>query len=209
MIGGYMIAVSIEKLTRGKYKVVTDQDISILLYYKEMKALEIKEGLEIRPESWEKALEILFIRGKKRVYHLLGRQDYTSQDVRKKLLKDGYTEVMVEEIIDYFLDKGFIDDLRFVEKYYDYYKKQKSQRMIKMKLREKGIDSGLLKEFFQEHVNAETEFDTAAILLQKKYGNKEFVREDYIKMVRFLANKGFDYDVSKITVEALFKKNDL
>lgn len=203
-----MIALKIEKQPRGRYRILTDEDVSILLYYKEMKALEIEEGKEITEKAWRQAQEILLTRGKKRVYHLLGRQDYTVSDIRNKLHKDGYSAVLVDQITTYFIDKGFIDDLRYIEKYYEYYKDQKSRRMIEMKLKEKGIDSAVLKGFFDELSAGSQESDTAARLLHKKFANKQVTRDDYVKMVRFLSYKGFNYDVCRAAVEELLKQED-
>ncbi len=120
-----MIVIEIEKKERGKYRIVTDEDITIYLYYKELKALALEINREITEANWAKAMSILLARGKKRVFHLLARQDYTRYYITKKLRKDGYRDCLIEEIITYFEDKGFIDDLRFVEKYYAYYKEQK------------------------------------------------------------------------------------
>lgn len=202
--GETMFVLAIEKLERGKYKIITDEDINILLYYKEYKALEFEENKEVSTENWEKALQIITTRGKKRVYHLLGRQDYTRNDIRKKLHKDGHPSAIIDDIIFYFEDKGFIDDMNYVRKYYAYHKNSKSKRVIEMKLREKGVEREILKEFFVEIDVTVIENETAKKLLNKKYGRKDVIGDDRVKMVQFLAYKGFDYDVAKRTVTEFF-----
>lgn len=198
----------IQKLEKGKNKIILDNEDYVILYYKELKAFKMVQEEALSEETWTLATKAMTTRGKKRVYHLLGKKDYVIEEIRKKLEKEDYPSAMIETILDYFIELGFLDDVNYTEKYYRYQKTTKSRRMIEMKLSEKGIPRDTIKAFFESVDHQETEYETAAKLLEKKYSSKAVTREDYNKMARFLAYKGFDYDVIKSVIMTYLKTNE-
>ncbi|PKM68142.1 MAG: hypothetical protein CVU95_05730 [Firmicutes bacterium HGW-Firmicutes-2] len=198
----------IRKLEKGKHKILLDNDDYVILYYKELKAFKMVQDEAVEEETWALAKKAMTTRGKKRVYHLLGKKDYVIEEIRKKLVKEDYPSGIIEIILDYFIELGFLNDESYTEKYYRYQKATKSRRMIEMKLSEKGIPRDTIKTFFETVDHQETEYETAQKLLEKKYNNKDVTKEDYNKMARFLAYKGFDYDVINSVIMTYLKPKD-
>ncbi|PKM55058.1 MAG: hypothetical protein CVU98_12720 [Firmicutes bacterium HGW-Firmicutes-3] len=198
----------IRQLEKGKNKIILENDDYVLLYYKELKAFKMVQEEEINEDTWQLARKTMITRGKKRVYHLLGKKDYVIEEIRKKLVKEDYPVAIIETILDYFIELGFLNDKSYTEKYYRYQKATKSRRIIEMKLSEKGIPREIIKAFFETVDHQETEYETAENLLKKKYNNKEVTKEDYNKMARFLAYKGFDYDVIKPVIMTYLKSTE-
>lgn len=192
-----MKVIRIEKLERGKHRITTDNELIFYLYFKEIKGLAIVVDESLTEQQWEKIVEILTVRGKKRVYHLLARQDYTTKKLKDKLRKDGYPDKILESIVNYFLEKGFVDDYAYTEKFYNSYKKSKGRRVIEGKLLEKGISQEIVKTFFESLNEPNTEAETALRLLEKKFGRYAKDDLDYQKMVRFLAYRGFSYELCR------------
>jgi regulatory protein len=203
-----MYIKEIKKLENGKNKIILDNDDYVILYYKELKAFKMVQDEAIEEETWALARKAVTTRGKKRVYHLLGKKDYVIEEIRKKLVKEDYPIGIIETILDYFIELGFLNDESYTEKYYRYQKAEKSRRMIEMKLSEKGIPRDTIKAFFETVDHQETEYVTAQKLLEKKYNNKEVTKDDYNKMAHFLAYKGFDFDVIKSVIMTYLKPKD-
>ncbi len=198
----------IRKLEKGKNKILLENGDYVILYYKELKAFKMVQDEEIEEETWALARKAMTIRGKKRVYHLLGKKDYVIEEIRKKLVKEDYPGPIIEDILNYFIELGFLNDENYTEKYYRYQKTTKSRRMIEMKLGEKGIPRDIIKTFFESVDHKETEYETAAKLLEKKYNSRVVTREDYNKMARFLAYKGFDYEVINAVIMTYLKTTE-
>jgi len=198
----------IQKLEKGKNKIILENEDYVILYYKELKTFNMVQEEEMDEDTWDLARKAMTTRGKKRVYHLLGKKDYVIEEIRKKLVKEGYPSPIIEIILNYFIELGFLSDENYIEKYYRYQKTLKSRRMMEMKLSEKGIPRDTIKTFFESVEHQETEYETAAKLLEKKYNNKVVTREDYNKMARFLAYKGFDYDIIKAVIMTYLKTTE-
>lgn len=203
-----MLIESIEKGRNGKKKVLLDDREVILLYDKEVKKYGLKVGEEITERIWGEILQLLEIRGKKWIFHLLAKKDYTISLIENKLRKVSYPESVIRNIVEYFLEKNFLDDKIYIEKYYKYYKHYKSKRIIEQDLMKKGVTRDILKEFFDISFDEDIEKKTALNLLKKKMRYK--VKEDSIKfkMIKYLADKGFDYSMSKEMVENYWNEEE-
>jgi len=191
-----MLVRSIEKGEKGKRKILIDNQI-IYLYEKERKKFHLEEGSEISEEVWGDISHLLEVRGKKWVYHLLAKRDYTHHIIGEKLKKAHYPECVVEGITDYFKEKNFLDDENYIVKYYRYHKHYKSRRMIERDLWKKGINKELVKSFFDKSFDLEAEKETATQLLIKKMRHKEKTEEIRFKTIRYLMGKGFEYETIK------------
>ena len=70
----------------------------------------------------------------------------TVSEVREKCRKLGFTEEYIDEIIEYLVENGYLDDEKYVMKYIlEIIKlKKKSRQEIKMDLIRRGIDEQLI-----------------------------------------------------------------
>lgn len=192
-----MKITEITQAGKGKYIITNDNECFVCLYYKELKGLQFEVGQVTSEEQWDIANKSVVTRGKKRIFHLLARKDYTESEIRKKLDKEHYHEANQTTIIDYFRELGYIDDVKYVTKFYNYHKTSKSRRIIEQKLKLKGIDGTVLKEVLEVEVGDQDAYLAARAHGIKKYGHKVMKKEDYPKMVQFLMRKGFDYPLCK------------
>ena len=72
----------------------------------------------------------------------------TISEVREKCRKLGFTEEYIDEIIEYLVENGYLDDEKYVMKYIlEIIKlKKKSRQEIKMDLIRRGIDEQLIEK---------------------------------------------------------------
>lgn len=203
-----MIITEIKEIGKGKYKITRDDDIYLTLYYREMKGLSFRVEEEAGEEQWAIGLKSVIARGKKRVFHLLAKKDYTEHEIITKLSREHYHETQIHVILGYFRELGYIDDSCYVRKYYNVYKTSRSRRIIEQKLSQKGIGRQLIKETIDEEAGDEDAYKAAKGHAEKKYGRKDVTGEDYPKMIQFLMRRGFDYNLSRQVIQELMNSRE-
>lgn len=92
---------------------------------------------------------------------------------------------------------NYLNDERFAEVYTEsLVERQKSEREIRQKLYEKGIESWLIDRVITEHLDAEKIKTTAEELVTKKWHSLHMhpVRKRKEKVLQYMMRKGFKYD---------------
>lgn len=203
-----MLIRKIEQIQKGKQIITREDDAFLCLYTRETKALAFEEGKACTKEQWDRGIKTVETRGKKRIFHLLGRKDYTASEVARKLTKEHYDAPQIEAILAYFEGYGYIDDANYVRKYYQYYKATKSRRAMVYKLKEKGIDDGLMREVLDEEAAEDDDYNSALRHATKKYGHKTLLQADKGKMIQSLMRKGYPYNISKAVIDNVFSNSN-
>lgn len=113
-------------------------------------------------------------------------------EVRRKFA-NSIEENMLNDIIEYVKEAGYINDSEYVKKAFEEYMKLKTMsiREIKSKIYAKGIEAYYIEDYISENREAleEYELKSAEKLMEKK---KRTADENKIKL--YLLNKGFDPD---------------
>jgi len=156
-----------------------------------------KEIAEHIPEEKE-----LLLKGKKRALRLLERKDYSRKELIDKLKKEGYTENLVDKIIEYIDSYHYLDDSRVAGNYIRSRMGYKSKRELEYKLKQKGISEeeidAAMGENYKNEENIPQEEVAIRKFLQKYQINDESVidvsLEEKQKLAAKLYRKGFDLD---------------
>ncbi len=99
---------------------------------------------------------------------LLDYQDRTSAELRERLIKKGFSEDAVEEVVFAFKESGLINDERYAILYaQSKLSSGKGSRWIKQKLREKGIDAEITENVFEEIKDSGSIEDESVLCLRK------------------------------------------
>lgn len=190
-----------------KYRVYLDESYAFSLYSKELVKYNIIEDNDISEKSIQDIMEVVIKRGVTYVYHLLSKKDYTRHEIYQKLLKVGVKEDNIESILNRFIQQGFVDDERYIKRYFENNHKQKSNKQMLYTLRNKGINIELINQVLSlEEVN---EYETAKRIATKRL--KGIVQPSYvekIKLYRHLVNKGFKTDTIRSILGNLNTFND-
>jgi len=138
----------------------------------------------------------LLIKGKKRALRLLERKDYSRKELTNRLLKDGYEQEMVEQIIAYVDSYHYLDDVRVAENYIRGRKSYKSKRELQYLLKQKGIDEEDISSAMEENYIEE---DEAIQRYLRKFHIEEealieMTYEEKQKVAVKLYRKGFEQD---------------
>ena len=121
----------------------------------------------------------------------------TESEVRKKFCSVIEEEIL-DDIIEYVKEAGYINDQEYIKKLVQEYMnlKEMSIRELKLKLYQKGIYADEINDYINENreMLEEYELNSARKIFDKKKNLK-----DKQKITRYLLNRGFDPDIlSKI-----------
>jgi len=187
-----VIITQIEPITKAKSKIFTDEQISFVLYNKEISGYSLAEGCELTEGTYREILNgILMKRAKLRAMHLLQKMDRTEQQLRQKLNEGGYPDEVVESAVAYVRKFHYVDDRRYAQNYVDTRKGVKSRRQIQQELRQKGIAADTTQAVLEEYEQEQEREAILAWMRKKKYSAEQASLEERRKMYNFLLRKGF------------------
>ena len=133
-----------------------------------------------------------FDREKTRVLRYILYKKRTEQEVRTKFQKD-IEENMLEDIIEYLKEAGYINDKEYIEKTVNNFMvlKNMSIKEIKYKLMSKGLNKNDIEDYIYENKEEleEYEMKSARNIIYKKSTTME--QEE---IVQFLLKKGYKKD---------------
>ncbi len=189
-----MTVISIDNYFKGKGRKIIrfDDGSQIVLYPGELKRVSLDVDDEVDDKEWDLIInEILVPRAKKRVLHLLEKQDRTESDIRKKLSMDYYPDCVVEIAVEYLYNYHYLDDERYAKNYIHYSATGKSRRLIRQTL----INKGIAKDMADAIIETEYDTDERALIrreLDKKHYDAATADESTKRrLYSYLLRRGF------------------
>ena len=170
-------------------KVYFDEVFYIDLNKATITEFDLKSKEYLTNEEYESLIKL---RALSMGYFLLSRQDYSIKELKNKLLLKYREKHIIDEIIEEFRGKNYLDDYEYGRSYvrnHNYGKKK-----MEFMLFQKGISQDIIKELMEE--NSENELEEIK-KLWIKIGDRE--KE---KKILSLMRKGFEYqDIKKAVSE--------
>lgn len=135
----------------------------------------------------------------------------SEKEIRDYLLQKGAVLEVIERIILYCVEKGYIDDEKFAA---DWVRSRstyrlKSKRIIKIELIKKGIDPEIIERalYFKEDEGEgeeNTDLSLAKKLVRQRIGRYVDAerQEIYQKLGGFLSRRGFDWDTIRRAIDS-------
>ena len=187
--------MQITKLAKqGKYKVQIELDgeYAFFLYAKEIKRLGLEEGDELSEQLIEEIYQlILFPRAKEKALSLLQYRNRTQLEMNRKLVQNGYPEIIAEQVMQFLGEYRLIDDEKYVISYIEMNIRKKSRLQIQHELSLKGIDKGLFLRIWEAQ---EEDLEEQALReqVEKRIRSKGPINtENYPKFYAYFARKGY------------------
>lgn len=145
------------------------------------------------------------VRATEKGLDLLARSEHSTKMLRLKLVKRGFSEPIVNEILEKLEDKGYVDNRRFAELFLEVKRRKRREGCGKLRSRliEKGIDGEIIDDLLSDISNEE---EIAAIeragapLLHKRGMTRE-------KLYAGLLRRGFASGLVRRYVENAFQEN--
>lgn len=134
-----------------------------------------------------------FQRGRNYLIYLLSARDYTTKEIENKLKKAEYSDEVIEEVIQYGLEKHYLDDMRYAEDYIRLKKSTKSIRQLKYQLSRKGIPDFILNQI--EESDDKEELQNKIYKYREKKTGTEYEKD--AKTYQYFVRKGYNSSIVK------------
>jgi regulatory protein len=120
----------------------------------------------------------------------LARRDYSSEDLRLKLLEKGYDASVVLPLLEELRDEKLLDDRRYLENFVAYHAARgQGPVRIRVDLRRHGLQGPLVEEYLDAYPDWIVLLKKARL---KKFGAKAATNyADRQRQARFLGYRGF------------------
>ena len=131
-----------------------------------------------------------FDKEKTKVFKYIMFKKRTENEIRNKF-KSQIEEIMLEDIIEYLKEAGYINDYSFIERQVSEYMNLKNMSIqeIKYKLMTKGLDRKLIEKYVDEHKDELQEFERKSA---EHIKNKKANQMDEQEIKQYLYKKGYN-----------------
>ncbi len=204
-----MIITKIEKQKRSKNRssVFLDEKFAFGIDDFDLFKLKIKVGTEMSDDDLKKIREtVLFSSAKDYSLSLLSRFKYTKKAMIDKLTVKGYDDEVIAKTLVFLESYGFINDFDYAKSYINDALNIKCTAIKKIKydLIQKGIDAQVIDEVTKDFDVELIEENNILPLAEKKL-NGNFEYKNIMKVKRFLASKGFSFELIEKTINIILK----
>lgn len=142
---------TIEEIKKaGKYKVrlAFDSGEALFLSVRALERWDLREGKGLSEDDYSRLMEEeIYPAARKKAMDLLTRCDRSEKELRDKLRYAGFSEEAVNHALLYVNRYNYVDDERYAENFVEFRARDMSNQRLKMELRQRGIEEGLIEEY--------------------------------------------------------------
>ena len=154
----------------------------------------VKNGLKVGKEVSKQDLEKIVIESEERsafdkLITIIARQMYTKFEIKQKLLKYGYSDLVIDSVIKKAEEYGYVNDALYAKLFVDS-KQNKSKMEVKSLLYKKGISKGIISDQVLV-LDEKKERENALMLADKYMKNKEINQKSLAGLYGYLSRKGY------------------
>ena len=128
----------------------------------------------------------------------------TKKQIRDFLSKKGYTEAVINYVLERLESHKFVDDYAYCRAYVQSIK-GKGKRALEVDLIKRGAEKRAIQSALDE---TEEDSDEAVRVLEKYLRGKERDKNNLYKGMKYLLSKGFGYDTAKNAIEKFGEINE-
>ncbi|MBN2016792.1 MAG: RecX family transcriptional regulator [Candidatus Cloacimonetes bacterium] len=192
---------------------IDDEPIMSVSSKKVLDKFGLEPGLVIQPEEfYEVKKNIELFEAENILLQFLSYRFRSKKEIQQKLRKKRISQSAIDQLIEKYEQKGFINDDNFAESYIlDLISHHpQGSYSIKQKLRQKGISNEIIQRLSEEYLSQENEYDMAVKELTKKKSKymKMEHHERRNKALAFLQRKGFSYSCARASVEEVLSGSE-
>lgn len=189
--------IHVQKKNSSRFSLFVEDQFLIGVSESTLTKMNLKKGVVITPSLYQQ-IETAEEEWATREYffRILARRDHSRKELKDKAFRKGYTGSYIEEILDEFEQKEFINDRKFALKYTSdkFEFNDWGPYKIRTQLFKKGINKAIVEECIQQSFGHEAIKESMITLIQKK--KKRYRREPEVKRRKkvfdFLMRKGYD-----------------
>lgn len=155
----------------------------------------VKNGLKIGKDVDEKfVVDMIFDSEKQSAFNKTANYMKSSiktvKQIKEYLNKKGYDEAVINTVVEKLKEYKYLDDSQYVTAFVNTNKSRYGVRKLREKLKQKGVADANLSvlDDYEEDV------DALKKVAEKYMSHKEKTPENYNKLYRFLAMRGYNFD---------------
>lgn len=191
--------IQVQKKNAARYSLFVDNQFLIGVSKATLTKLNLKKGVEITPSLFDQITEAeIQWAAREYLFRILSRRDHSRKELRDKAFKKGYKGHYLEEILDEFEHKEYIDDQKFALKYtsdkfeFNNWGPYKIQTQLFKKGISKSTAEFCIREVFGDKAIKESMIQL--VTKKKKRYKREPAEKRKKKIFDFLMRKGYDSD---------------
>lgn len=176
-----------------RFSIFLDNKYSFSLSESELIELNLKVGQDLEETDLEKISgDVQFGNAKNGCYRLLSYRARSVGEIRDYLVRKKYDSEIIDKTINYLITKDLLNDETFAKQWVEsrVSNKKSSIRQIKNELRQKKVSSEIINKVLEDESIDEVKL--IKDLIEKKRTQPKY--EDDLKLIQFLARRGFNYD---------------
>ena len=207
-----MRIISVTQKDDRNVSIVLDNEKVLFLSNEIFMKSGLRKGNEISEDLFSSLVEenrSFFL--KQKAFRYLGRRLHSVKELRLKLRRKDCDDRLIELVVEELKDKNYLNDYDFAVQFTDENIKNKlwGRAKLESELRKKGIEREIIDEVLREKLTGESEAENAVLLLQKKLETLDIKKSNEektkLKLINYLAGKGYDYDAIRQAVEECLK----
>lgn len=195
-------AVERNKKNKDRFSIYLDERFAFTISEDDYIGMNLYEKKDLTDEELDYIKNTLNFRdAKNAAVKYLSLKIRTENEVRLKLLEDGYDNDSIEKSIEELKSIGYINNKLYAQKFiFDRIKlKPKSKKMLKFELMNKGIDENIIEEVLDDW-NVDEKV-VAEGLVKRKFGKYDMKDEKVRKKIyMFLRHRGYSHEVITIVI---------
>lgn len=147
-------------------------------------------------------------RARKRAMYLLGNQAYSEKNLSEKLAEN-YSEKTVKKVVSDMKHLGFVNDEDYARRLAGKLigKKNYGLRRVKLEMKRKGLPDEIIEDALSKFEN-EDYLDSLVRLIETKYSDKLYDREDRQRTTAALARRGYGFSQIKTAMERVIEDRE-
>ena len=151
--------------------------------------------------------EKIVSRARNNAYALLRQRPRSEHEIRERLKLKGYSEAVVEEIVELLKKAGDIDDTRFATLWVEsrMHMNPAGDVVLKHELRSRGVSDAIIEATLTEKAEKYDEYEVAFSMAKDRFERfKKLDRQKAMKRVYdFMLRRGFKYDTVRRIIDTL------
>ena len=204
-----------QKKNPNRFSLYHDKSFLIGVSSKTLADFSLQKGVVLTPSLFNQLKQAEdYHAAKETSFRYLGRRDHASFEIKQKLKKKGFNDVVIESVLTELSEKGFLNDQHFSIKFIT----EKSElnrwgrKKIESALYRKGIQPKTIKETLNTFFDNLSQDQICLDLVIKR--KKHFLREDdpykrKMKIYNYLAGRGFTSSDIKKAMPLIAAKLDV
>lgn len=172
----------------------------------------ITKGRAMEKEHLEDIVnEDNYIKGKNTSLHFLEKSFKSAKQVEDKLSAKEFDVKIIDRVMEFLKQYGFVDDKRFVELFIKEKIKSTGKNKIKFTLLKKGLPEELIKEELNK-ITSEQQVETALKLGEKRIRilskSENDTKKLYKKTTDYLFRNGYDFEIINEVLDKIIKNDN-